>query len=889
MDIDDNDLLSTNKYISQPVVDVEHDTQRNEEFVKYYEADVQKKEANKLRESLDRFSLRSIELDEDTDGSSLMMTNKFVKQNVQNNEDVRRYKKTIKTFVNIDSRDRDKKLYPKPNNFKIFLGKTFYNVKTIRLSSVEFPNVNAVINSTNNKIYWRNKQDIDDNIIDSVTGTYPVYSVDLRVGSYISRSIQQEISDKVSQIKRKNNLPNSDYHYFTVDLDIDTDVVTFTSLTLTQLSNNPLMIVGSLNNIVVTTPSPHGFDIGSTYSLLLTGAKALGGITATVLNTVHSMTVISATELQFETNVDGNELGVSGGGNVVKLGTLAPFQFMFGEYPNTVAPNLGFPLENSSQRVDNYIKSVENFYQIKIVTITPHGFDKSFTYIGQPCQISGSSTSPNIDGSSVVITGILDATSLLVSVNNDSLAVTSVNSGTLTFGSKTLDIASITNYTIETLRVTTFVDHNYTPSNINNKITFYNTNTVPMLGTSTIFGVLPDNSPHTSPALIVPGKVLVDGLYVVPGEGGSTSHHKPLQANVYSITGIDVGSPITTFHCINNFDVGDFVRFYNVNTVPSVMDVSNGIHQVVGCTSTTFSINFASTSFDTVSITNGTAVVGRDELQVTIPAHGFNKIVSIVQTSFVFPYTVEITTQINHGLYDGQIIRLSQTNSTPNVDDAYEVTVVDNDTFTIETQSPLSSSGTSGIIGMNHEFFLYGVTDVGGLSTSVLNGKKFVVRDIIDENTITFATNNNFVAFSERGGGSNVYISSLLHGYNGQQTNTKNDVLHRSINLEGENYVFLCCPQLATMMNTGIVKNIFARITLDQSPGTMVFSYLSNPKEFDQIPLNNLNELEFSIINYDNTLYEFNDLDYSFVLEIVEEIDTTDSFGESSRRGITNL
>ncbi len=129
----------------------------------------------------------------------------------------------------------------------------------------------------------------------------------------------------------------------------------------------------------------------------------------------------------------------------------------------------------------------------------------------------------------------------------------------------------------------------------------------------------------------------------------------------------------------------------------------------------------------------------------------------------------------------------------------------------------------------------------------------------------------------------------MYHGFNGIQTNTKNDLLNRSINLEGENYVFLCCPQLGTMMNTGNVKDIFARILLDQSPGSMIFSFLSNPKDFDTVPLNKLSELEFSIINYDGSLYEFNDLDYSMVLEITEVIDTTDVFNISSRRGVTNL
>ena len=104
--------------------------------------------------------------------------------------------------------------------------------------------------------------------------------------------------------------------------------------------------------------------------------------------------------------------------------------------------------------------------------------------------------------------------------------------------------------------------------------------------------------------------------------------------------------------------------------------------------------------------------------------------------------------------------------------------------------------------------------------------------------------------------------------------------------MQGENYSFLCSPQLSTMMNTGKVNNVFARISLSESPGSMVFTFLSNPKNFDTVPLNSLEDLEFSIVNYDGTEYEFNDLDYSFTLEITEIQDVIDNFNLSSKRGV---
>ena len=189
---------------------------------------------------------------------------------------------------------------------------------------------------------------------------------------------------------------------------------------------------------------------------------------------------------------------------------------------------------------------------------------------------------------------------------------------------------------------------------------------------------------------------------------------------------------------------------------------------------------------------------------------------------------------------------------------------------------------------MTHDFSLYRSDNVGGFEKDIINGNKWTIRDIIDEHNFTFNINNFYSTSLEKGAGVGLFINSLLHGFNGIQTNTKNGIIDRSINLEGENYCFLTCPQLGTMKNTGIVQNIFARITLDQSPGMMVFNFLSNPKEFNETPLDKLETLEFSMQNFDGTFYEFNDLDYSMTLEIIETIDTDMAFNISSRRGITD-
>ena len=144
MDIDSNDLLSTNIYISNPELNANVSIDSNEEFKKYYEKELEKKSESKLISAINK-----IELNEDDDDNNIINTNSFSKQgiNVNNTNDnsITRFMKETKTLVSIDSRDRIKTIYPKPNNFKIFLGRTFTNVKKIEMVSLEFPNTDAVI------------------------------------------------------------------------------------------------------------------------------------------------------------------------------------------------------------------------------------------------------------------------------------------------------------------------------------------------------------------------------------------------------------------------------------------------------------------------------------------------------------------------------------------------------------------------------------------------------------------------------------------------------------------------------------------------------------------------------------------------------------------------
>lgn len=879
MESDENDLLFTNTFLRSPELQSEILSENSSEFRKYYERERSINEDRRLRDSIERMSIRSIHLEEDTDDTNMMNTNSFIKNSATSMKSIpgsinqtNRRTRDIITYVSIDSRDRDKVTYLKPSNFKIFLGRSFYNVKSIRLASVEFPNTNAVINANNHNIYWTNKEDITENKINAITNTYPEYGIQLRIGSYISTSLQNEMTTKLASIKRRDKV--GDYHYFIVTLDIDTDIVTFTSLILKQLSNNSIQTSANTSVILINL-TDHGYKNGET--IYLQGVKTLAGIPSTTLNTAHKITVINNDSFQFEINIKAAET-LQGGGNTIRSGRIAPFKFLFGEKSATVSQNIGFPLENSSDLIKTFIKSINNLYQATITTKTPHNL--SLANVGSTCTLTASGTTPSVNGNKK-ITQIVSSTSFNILLDS-SLLIESYDTGQMTFGTNTYSIQSIFNTPSNTILVSTFTNHNYP---IGSTVILYDTTTTPILDeTYTIVNSFDSTSFIIPGSLPSGGSSPPSGIIRSAGLDGYIPLNNPLTTHTVSITNVVMGVSTTTFTCpSHNLEVGDSFNFANFQSSPDLSKTSHIISAIPN--NDTIVINKPLVSYTQDNIDKGIANIQTGLITVSFPDHGFNKIISIQNTT---GNLLLIQTQLSHNYSTGDMVRLAETNSTPVIDGGYNITVKTSDTFTIPYSFPITSSGTSGITSFNQNFYIYGSKMVGGINPNNINSKSFKVRDILDKDTFTFYNIFGTALSDEKGGGNNVYISSLLHGFNGEQTNTKNSLLNRSINLQGENYAFLCCPQLSTMMNTGKVKNVFARITLDQSPGSMVFSYLSNPKIFDTTPLNQLNDLEFSILNYDGTEYEFNDLDYSFTLQITESIDVTEGFQISSRRGITD-
>jgi hypothetical protein len=902
MDLDEQDLLSTNTFIPKPDLTTNNGVKSNDDFKKFYESrqsDLTRQKVSTAVTTTTRSSIIGPDTEDPFLNSNRFQPGKTIDPGVSNYD---RFTRNVVTYVNIDSRDRDKTLYPKPNHFKIFLGKSFYNVKTVKLASIEFPNTYAVINSTNNQIFWRNQEDIIDDFTVTTESNlnYPVYSASLRIGSYVASTLGTEITSKLDAIRRKQGVSNGnnvlgDFHYFVVSLDISTDIVTFTSLVLQQLPNNPLSTSTGSGVITVNAPS-HGYS--NNEIIYLVSPKTTAGISSSVLEGFQRITVINNNTFTFEVNIKAGET-VLGGGNTVQAGKKAPFQLLWGEHSGTVAQNIGFPLENSSEQIVTYISRIENIKQMMISVSQLHLLLRTYDYIGQAISvgflIDSADPTTFVSFQSFQIFDIVSPTALLVLVSSDNvitdLETGGVNASQATyikFGTNVaLPVSSYSKYVINTFLVTTNSSHNYTLANIGDNVTLQNTvdptvvNDADYDGTYKILEV-PSSTTFTLSGVLNSTKI---GL-------GSISRYNLLQTHTAVISNV-IPNVITISNQVysrievigyHGLQVGDKVGFNGLTTNPQIPS-SLTISAVESDTS--FLIPYSFSSVDTQNINNGTAIIGTGIIKVSFPAHGFNQIVNVSSGG---SGQVIIQTKVAHGFSTGSSIRLSGTNTTPSLDGFYtSIVYLSPDTFSITSTLPTIPANLVGILGLSNNFYLYAAETLGGIQALNINNIQFTVRDIIDSDNFTFYIPEVYATFTESGGGTNVYISSNYHGFNGVQQNTKNSLLNRSINLEGENYSFLTCPQLATMMNTGTVKDIFARITLDQSPGYVCFNFLSNPKNFDTVPLEKLTELEFGVVNYDSTLYEFNDLDFSMTLEITEVIDGTDAFNVSSKRGIVDV
>lgn len=320
-----------------------------------------------------------------------------------------RYNKPRVTTVTIDSSDRDMELYPNPNHYKIQLNKELYNIKSIRLKSTEIPNTAQVISTKNNHIYWVDQDDIDQDL------SCLIYDAVLDPGNYTAITLAKHMQERMNNVRRfSDDTP----HEFIVNIDIDTDIASFQSISSTVLENNPIRLNAGSRLVTITHPN-HTFRVGN--NVVIVGALAVGAVTAESLNTTHE--IISVTNDTYDILLGSvSPETVDGGGASVKAGIEKPFAFLFSNTDTPYIP-LGFPQQNSSELlswpityIDTSPPDLDVAYTIPRISHPSGTYPAWFLSPGHDLQpgdriyIRGTDTIPSTTDNVFVVTNVPDGT-----------------------------------------------------------------------------------------------------------------------------------------------------------------------------------------------------------------------------------------------------------------------------------------------------------------------------------------------------------------------------------------------------------------------------------------------------------------------------------------------
>jgi hypothetical protein len=701
---------------------------------------------------------------------------------------------------------------------------------------------------------------------------YPTYTVELTPGNYNASTLPAEISKKMNLIKRNYNT-GSVFHFFTVEISLDTDVMTFGSYITKQLLPGPISTSVGTGVISVSSLS-HGYKTGDI--VLMIGVKNIGGLASSLLNGVFNIVVINSDSFTYEVNERASDAS-EGGGSTVKTGKPSGFRLIFDIADSLIVNNIGFPDEDSTELIDsdsttpittksiettaaqvigNYIRFTSdshglygsNVIDISNVTVgasptvttsTMHGLGSS-----ERVYIKYDHTVPKLDGLySIIVTGNYTFT-----IGSSFITSNSGGTGTIKYGGdtvilngfKSIPVISSNIYVIENVTSSTF-DIEVSVESIQDQ--WSNVGTEQLIINHNLHGFNFISSIVNSGSSKAVVTTLVDhGLSGIKYEGVSA------ETIVLNTVDITISS--------HGLYTSEIIYITNSFTSPSI----NGTYNVQVVDTDTFRISFIGgiVSTQNCDVNTGDKTVFSDTNSVP-----------------------DITTDLN-GRVEYYIHKLSDTE------------------FEIDTGFVITTSGTTGILGREQKIALHrsepaeqGSDNIAGIPLSVVNGNYYDIYKVIDKNNYIIKVGRH--ATSSTSGGNKTVVTSQKHGFRNFQSNTFNGessgVLYKSISLEGENYVFLISPNLNTVYSPGNEKvgDVFAKILLNQPPGVMMFdSYISAPKQFNP-PLSSLKDLEFSVKRRDGYLFNFNNIDYSLSLRVTEITDRIADSSISSRTGVSDL
>ena len=231
-----------------------------------------------------------------------------------------------------------------PNHYIYQFGRTFENVKEIKLISSEFPNSSQVIHANtpetaNNKIYWRL---LDDGPFEYVASLDP--------GNYSANTLKLEIQDKMNKVTRCFN--NNIFNEIIVVINSAKSLIEFRSFEKYTFANN-LSIVNGSNRLeieydvnqdnILDEKDIHYIDEGDT--IIISNADELGGISSNLINKEHIAHKINDFEFYVNLTTNATQTKIKGGGKKITIRKLIPMQILWNK-PNSFGNLLGFNRAN---------------------------------------------------------------------------------------------------------------------------------------------------------------------------------------------------------------------------------------------------------------------------------------------------------------------------------------------------------------------------------------------------------------------------------------------------------------------------------------------------------------------------------------------------------------
>lgn len=294
--------------------------------------------------------------------------------------------------------------------------------------------------------------------------------------------------------------------------------------------------------------------------------------------------------------------------------------------------------------------------------------------------------------------------------------------------------------------------------------------------------------------------------------------------------------------------------------------------------------------------------------EVTKPNHGLKIGDIIITDQFVDPslsndiFLYEIDkTFLNKNKFSvkkyqlGKKYKFVYNNMVLNYDNNSNISSTSTPTVTLHPKSHPSIKNFARIYHPNHQLsqndtiYIFGSPSINGVPSDIINNKHRINR-IIDDDFYEITLNNYLPVFTipvnsrivikypnmfrmyfdfPNTLGPMLNFPSIVTPFSYIISNE--NIIPKKLNMTGFNYFYICSPMLENIHNTSPVSNVFAIVRWFENPGSVVFdSFVPGVKILNQRTLTKFN---FTMCNPDGSLVDFNGLDHSFVLEVVEAVE----------------